>query len=44
MVCFRVDVVLVWGLWMLGLGFVSGLNYCFVRVCFVVGLGSVLAL
>ena len=45
--CFRVYVVLVWGLWMLGLGFFcfgSGLNYCFVRVCFGVGLGFVLVL
>ena len=39
-VCFRVYVVLVGGLWMLGLA----LNCFFVRVCFGVGLGFVLAL
>ena len=48
--CFRVYVVLVWGLWMLGLGFLlvwfrvellfrQGLFWGWSRVCFSAGLG-----
>ena len=46
-VCFGVYVVLVWGLWMLGLGFLLfwfRVELLFRRVCFGVGLWFVLTL